>query len=85
MARNLLPNTAAATWDVEWAGELASRALRHLAGLYVGGADLSVLEEWEEKIIGAGVAEDRKAYRSAIREFVRAGVRAFEEMRNRAA
>ena len=78
LARDLLPESPAAKWDVEWAGELASRALRYLAEHYVEDADLSRLAKWDEEIVAAGVAEDRRAYRAAIRGYIQAGLAAFE-------
>ena len=78
LARDLLPESPAAKWDVEWAGELASRALRYLAEHYVEDADLSGLGKWDEEVVAAGIAEDRRAYRAAIQGYVQAGLAAFE-------
>ena len=78
LAHDLLPESPAAKWDTEWAGELASKALQHLAERYVEGADLSALLDWDEKIVAAGVAEDRRAYRSAIQGYIQAGLASFE-------
>jgi hypothetical protein len=63
----------------EWASEMARAALLYLAQRYVAGADLSVLEPWEDLVTAAAVDGDAHAYREAMRGYVRAGLRAFEE------
>jgi hypothetical protein len=78
LARILLPESPAAKWDSEWAGELASEEVRRLAKRCVDGADLSVLEPWHEKVDAATEAEDRRAYREALRGYVKAGLEAVE-------
>lgn len=85
LARDLLPNTSAAAWDTEWAGELAKKALDYLAKRYVEEADLSGLGWWDDEIVAAGVAEDRARYRVAVRSYVRAGLRAFDLARKETA
>ena len=65
----------------EWACEMARAALLYLAERYVAGADLSVLEPWEDRVTAASNAGDAHAYREAMRGYVRAGLRAFEEAR----
>ena len=63
----------------EWACEVARAALLYLARHYVAGADLSALGPWEERATAAAVAGDARAYRDAMRGYVRAGLRAFQE------
>ena len=63
----------------EWASEMARAALLYLAQRYVAGADLSVLESWEDLVTAAAVDGDAHAYREAMRGYVRAGLRVFEE------
>ena len=63
----------------EWASEMARAALLYLAQRYVAGADLSVLEPWEDRVTAAAVEGDAHPYREAMRGYVRAGLRAFEE------
>ena len=63
----------------EWASEIARAALLYLARRYVACADLSVLEPWEDQVNAAAAAGDARAYRDAMRGYVRAGLRAFEE------
>ena len=72
-------------WDTEWAGDLMSKALRYLNERYVEGADLSGLGPWHDEIVAAGIAEDQERYRKAVRGYVRAGLRAFEQSRKGAA
>ena len=62
----------------EWATEIARAALMHLSRHYVAGADLSVLGPWEDRVTAAAVAENPRAYREAMRGYVRAGLRAFD-------
>ncbi len=63
----------------EWASEMARAALLYLAQHYVAGADLSVLEPWEGRVTAAAVEGDARAYREAMRGYVRAGLKAFGE------
>ena len=49
-------------------------------------ADLSGLGEWHDEIVAAGIAEDRERYyRKAVRGYVQAGLRAFDQARKGAA
>jgi hypothetical protein len=66
----------------EWATEIAQAALMYLSRHYVAGADLSVLGPWEDRVTAAAVAEDPRAYREAMRGYVRAGLRAFDVARD---
>lgn len=52
-------------------------ALRYLDARHVDGADLSLLDPWEERVNEAYEAEPPEAFREAIRGFVRAGRAAF--------
>lgn len=65
------------SWDTEWAGGLAARAMSYLNRWYVPGADFSALEPAHDEVVAAGVAEDPERYRRAIRAYVRAGLREF--------
>jgi hypothetical protein len=85
LARELMPDSPAATWDTEWAGELAEKALRYLQERHVPGADLTALEPFDEEVVAAGFAEDRHRYRQAVREYVKAGLREFDRAREAAA
>ncbi len=72
-------------WDTEWAGDLMSKALRYLNERYVEDADLSGLGSWHGEIGATGIAEDRERYRRAVRGYVQAGLRAFDQARKGAA
>src|SRR5215210_7641192 len=70
LARELLPNTAAAQWDTEWGHELCKGALSRLAEHYcrLSGAekeilDLSCQHSWDERMHDAGLANDSTAFR----------------------
>jgi hypothetical protein len=88
LARGLLPNTAAAQWDAEWAHELCKGALDRLAKSH---ADLSETEKealdlscqgvWDERMHAAGLANDPAAFRAALRRWERAGLKAMERVR----
>lgn len=77
LARLLLPDSPAAAWDMEWAGELAEKALRYLNERHIPGADLSVLEPLDKEVTAAGVSEDRGRYRAALREYMKVGLQEF--------
>src|SRR5215217_5988307 len=88
LARELLPDTQAAQWDAEWAHDLCRDALAHLARSYAGlsaeekdTVDLSVQDEWDERMHYAGLANDPVAFRVALRGWTRAGLEAMELLR----
>ena len=90
LARELLPDTPAAQWDAEWAHDLCRDALAHLARSYAGlsaeekdTVDLSVQDEWDERMHGAGLANDPVAFRVALDGWTRAGLEAMEQLRIR--
>ena len=88
LARELLPNTPAAQWDVVWAHELCKDALAHLAKHY---AELSTADKeavdlcgqgvWDERLHGAGLTNDPVAFRVALEGWTRAGLEAMEQVR----
>jgi hypothetical protein len=88
LARKLLPGSPAAQWDTEWAHELCKEALARLAKRY---AELSATEkeavnlwaqgEWDERMHGAGLANDPVAFRAALKGWERAGLEAMEWVR----
>jgi hypothetical protein len=88
LARKLLPDTPAAQWDVEWAHDLCRDALAHLARSYAGlSAEekdtlaLSAQDVWDERMYGAGLANDPLAFRTALDGWTRAGLEAMERLR----
>jgi hypothetical protein len=88
LARELLPNTPAAQWDTEWAHDLCKDALAHLAKRYAEFStadkevlDLSAQDVWDERMHGAGLANDPVAFRVALEGWTRAGFEAMEQLR----
>src|SRR5215208_4793789 len=88
LARDLLPETSAAQWDTEWAHELCKDALARLSGRYTElstadkeAVDLSGQGVWDERMHGAGLANDPVAFRMALKGWTRAGLEAMEQLR----
>jgi hypothetical protein len=88
LARDLLPETSAAQWDAEWAHELCKDALARLSGRYTKlstadkeAVDLSGQGVWDERMHGAGLANDPVAFRMALKGWTRAGLEAMEQLR----
>jgi hypothetical protein len=85
-----LPDTSAAQWDAKWAYEVCKEALAHLAKRYAEIStaekemlDLSVQDEWDERMHAAGLANDPVAFRVALKGWTRAGLEAMEGSRIR--
>jgi hypothetical protein len=90
LARDLLPDTPAAQWDAEWAHDLCKDALARLAECYAEFStvdmemlDLSVQDEWDERMHESGLANDPVAFRVALDGWTRAGLEAMERLRIR--
>ena len=90
LARELLPDTPAAQWDVEWAHDLCKDALAHLAKRYAElpaadkeAVDLSGQGVWDERMYAAGLANDPVAFRVALKGWERVGLEAMEQLRIR--
>jgi hypothetical protein len=90
LARELLPDTLAAQWDVEWAHELCKDALARLSERYrefstaeQQAVDLSGQGVWDERMHDAGLANDPVAFRAALEGWTRAGMEAMEHLRSR--
>jgi hypothetical protein len=88
LARELLPGTPAAHWDADWAHDLCKDALTRLAERYAefSTADKEVLDfsaqgVWDERMHGAGLANDPLAFRVALDGWTRAGLEAMEQVR----
>jgi hypothetical protein len=88
LARELLPESAAAQWNAEWAHELCKDALAHLAEHYAGlsaeekdALDLSGHNIWDERIVAAGQDNEPAAFRSALKGWEQAGLEAIERAR----
>jgi hypothetical protein len=87
LARELLPDTPAAQWDAEWAHELCKDALARLSERYTELStaekevvDLSGQGVWDERMHGAGLANDPVAFRVALDGWTRAGLEAMEQL-----
>jgi hypothetical protein len=90
LARELLPDTPAAQWDAEWAHELCKDALARLAQRYAEistaekeALDLSVQDEWDERMHEAGLANNPFAFWVALDGWTRVGLEAMERLRIR--
>jgi hypothetical protein len=65
-------------WDEDAVFQMVGEAVRDIADRYVEGADLSVLDPWEDEIEEAHKTEDMAAFRAGVRGFVQAGLHEFE-------
>jgi hypothetical protein len=90
LARELLPDTRAAQWDAEWAHNLCKDALARLAKHYAEFStadkevvDLSAQGVWDERMHGAGLANDPITFRAALEGWTRAGLEAMDQLRIR--
>lgn len=88
LARELLPESAASEWDVEWAHELCKDALARLAEYYAGlsadakdALDLSAQDVWDERITAASLNNDPAAFRVALKGWEQAGLEALNRVR----
>ncbi len=87
LVRDLLPESAAAEWDTEWAHALCKDALARLAKHYsVLSAEkkyalnLSGQEVWDERMTAAGLDNDPAAFRVALKGWERAGLEAMKRV-----
>jgi hypothetical protein len=88
LVRDLLPQSAAAQWDTEWAHALCKDALARLAEYYAGlsaeekdALDLSGHNIWDERIVAAGQDNEPAAFRAALKGWEQAGLEAIERAR----
>lgn len=88
LARDLLPESAATEWNVEWAHELCKSALSTLASHYSKLSveekdvlDLSAQDAWEERMTAASLNNDPAAFRVALRGWEQAGLEALNRVR----
>jgi len=88
LARDLLPESAAAVWDVEWAHELCKDALSRSAVAYGAlsaeekdALDLSVQHKWDERMTTASRGNDPAAFRAALKGWEQAGLDALNPAR----
>ncbi len=87
MARDLVPESAAARWDAEWAHELCKVALSRLAEHYAGlsakekdALDLSGQDVWDERMRSAGLDNDPATFRVALKGWERVGLEAMKQI-----
>jgi hypothetical protein len=88
LARDLLPESAAAGWDAGWAHALCEDALSSLAVAYdtlsaeeKDALDLSAQHEWDERMTTASLGNDPAAFRAALEGWERAGLNAMNRAR----
>jgi len=60
-------------WDIKWAAERASEAMRYLAANYPEGAGSPQLHPHQDAAHEAAVEGDEAAYLEALRGYMRAG------------
>ena len=60
-------------WDIEWAGERASEALRYLSHHYPEASGSPELHPHQDAAHDAAIAEDEGRYLEALRGYMRAG------------
>jgi hypothetical protein len=87
LARDLLPESAAAGWDAEWALALCKDALARLEEHYAvlsaeekDALDLSGQDAWDERMRAAGLDNDPAAFRAALEGWERAGLEAMKQV-----
>jgi len=92
LARELLPESAAAEWDAEWAHALCKDVLSRLAVAYDAlcteekeALDLSAQHEWDEQMATASLGNDPAAFRAALEGWERAGLEAMNRAREKGA
>ena len=78
-ARKALPETPAAVWSPEWAEELCQDALARMQERYAGlpleeraALVLSAKDDWEDRMLRAGLENDPPAFRAALKGWERA-------------
>jgi hypothetical protein len=88
LARELLPQSAAAQWDTQWAHDLCKDALARLAKHYAqltaeekDALDLSAQDAWDERVIAAGLENSPAAFRRALKGWELSGMEAIERAR----
>jgi hypothetical protein len=87
LARELLPDSAAAGWSEDWAHELCKDTLNRLENHYAGfPAEQEVLvlppqERGDERMCHAGQDNNPAAFRAALKGWEQAGLEAIERAR----
>jgi hypothetical protein len=87
LARGLLPDSAAAGWNGDWAHELCKDSLNRLENHYTeftAEQEVAVLwaqDTWDERMSFAGQNNDPAAFRAALKGWERSGREAVERVR----
>jgi hypothetical protein len=87
LARDLLPESAAAGWNTAWAHAVCKDALVRLAEHYAGltaeekdALDLSGQDVWDDRMRSAGLANDPAAFRVALIGWEQSGLEAMKRV-----
>jgi hypothetical protein len=86
LAHELLPDSAAAGWNEDWAHELCKDRLNRLENYCARFfeheiVDLSAQETWDERMCLAAQNNNPAAFRAALKEWEQAGLEAIERAR----
>jgi hypothetical protein len=87
LAREILPDSAAAGWNEDWAHELCKHTLNRLENHYTGFPDerevvvLPAQETWDERMCLAAQNNNPAAFRAALKGWEQAGLEAIERAR----
>jgi hypothetical protein len=86
LARELLPASAAAGWNEDWAHELCKNTLTCLANHYARFSehetvDFSAQDTWDERMCFAGQNNNPAAFRAALKGWEQAGLEAIKRVR----
>lgn len=87
LARELLPDSAAAGWNEDWAHELCKDTLNRLENHYAGflakqeDVEFSAHDTWDERMCLAGQNNNPAAFRAALKGWEQAGLETIERAR----
>jgi hypothetical protein len=86
LAREVLPESGAAKWNLEWACMLAKKAIDHLGQHYARlltaekeALDLSAQDVWDKRMQASAEANNPVAFRQALAGWEQAGLGALEK------
>ncbi len=82
VVRDLFPSSPGAEWSEEWANAIALAAINHVASQKPPGSapvNTDAVERAVAEVEDAGAAEDRRAYRRAVRSWVDGMLAPFED------
>lgn len=88
LARKFFPDSPAAQWDPGWADKLTGDAMARMQEHYSGlpeaqraALDLAGQDDWHDRMVAAGHANNPAAFRSALKGWERVGLEALEGAR----